>query len=388
MRILIVGAGVAGLTLADLLFTAGHQVVIAERAAHIRADGYMIDFFGPGYDVAERMNLLRELQHLQYPIARLTFRNARAQTWGLDYRNARAKWFEGRHLNCMRGDLIGVLHRRIYGHVPVRFGESLQSVHSTEQHVAVAFTGGGRENYDLVVGADGVSSKVRQLAFPFSDWKRVPLGYQAAAYTLERKERELQVFPSDVISSLSMVNRHVSVYPLRGDRLTAFFLHARGLGVARREDGDGVICADLRRIYGDLGWMVPAVLRACPGDGLYYDEVSQVEMDSWSRGRICLVGDACGCVSLVSGQGASLAMHGAWVLADEIGRTPSDPEAALHRYEDRVRPIVEIQQKTGRRMADWFVPRTEIRMAVRDALMRIASHRAFAGLARRSLLGR
>jgi 2-polyprenyl-6-methoxyphenol hydroxylase-like FAD-dependent oxidoreductase len=113
------------------------------------------------------------------------------------------------------------------------------------------------------------------------------------------------------------------------------------------------------------------VLSSCPDDSsLYYDDVAQVELAGWSQGPVTLVGDACGAVSLMAGQGSSMAMGGAWVLADELNRGRGDVPAALRRYEDRARPSVTRKQAYGRSASRWLVPESRWRMAARGVLLR------------------
>jgi 2-polyprenyl-6-methoxyphenol hydroxylase-like FAD-dependent oxidoreductase len=108
--------------------------------------------------------------------------------------------------------------------------------------------------------------------------------------------------------------------------------------------------------------------------GVYFDEVTQIEMPSWKAGRVVLVGDACQCVSPLAGQGASLAVAGAYALAEELRAAPADVIGAFARYERRLRPGVERAQKAGRRFARWFVPDNRVHLAVRNAAMRIATN--------------
>src|SRR5262249_36189551 len=140
-------------------------------------------------------------------------------------------------------------------------------------------------------------------------------------------------------------------------------------------------------VYGDLDWVVPEVLEGCPHGPpeLYFDVVSQVEVPRWSAGRVVLAGDACQCVSLLAGQGASLAVAGAYVLAEELAAWAGDVPSALARSESRLRPAVRDRQVAGRRMADWFVPATPLRLGLRDLALRLSLRPGVASLLRRGL---
>ena len=166
--------------------------------------------------------------------------------------------------------------------------------------------------------------------------------------------------------------------------MASFFLHRTGqrtpeLSSLRPHE-------ELRTVYGDLGWIVPELLSRCPtDDSVYADAVSQVELPDWSVGRVTLVGDACQCVSLLAGQGASLALAGAYVLAEELDRSPQDVSQSLARYEHRLKPSVTKKQAAARRIGDWSLPGSSTRIALRDLMLRASTWRWMAPFVRRSI---
>jgi 2-polyprenyl-6-methoxyphenol hydroxylase-like FAD-dependent oxidoreductase len=382
MRVLIVGGGIAGLTLAWWLARERHEVVIAERAPQLRGAGYMIDFFGSGYDVADRMKVLADLGRIHYPVERLTFiAPDGSERVSLEYPLLRTRLFDDRHFNFMRGDLEHVLYGRLNGRVAIRFGTSIEAVSEERQVIRAALSDGSSEIFDLVVGADGIHSSVRTLAFaPESEVTRY-LGFHTAAFVIE--DPELSAELGNAFQTLTVPGRQVAIYPIREGRVATFFVHAdenehvdTSLDGARRE---------LRQVYGELGWVVPRLLEHLDrAQSVYFDTVSQIVLPKWHRSRVVLVGDSCGCVSLLAGQGASLAMGGAYVLAEELGRE-KPIEAALHRYEQRMRPLVEKKQLAGRKIARWFVPRTRFSLALRDVAMRASTWPVASWLMRRQL---
>jgi 2-polyprenyl-6-methoxyphenol hydroxylase-like FAD-dependent oxidoreductase len=150
-------------------------------------------------------------------------------------------------------------------------------------------------------------------------------GFQTAAFVLDA----VPAGPASLndFITLNVPGRQVAVYPIRGGRVATFFLHRTARLGGAEAAGPGAGRAGLRAVYGDLGWIVPELLDRCPADGgLYFDSVSQVELPGWKSGRVTLAGDACQCVSLLAGQGASLAVAGAFILTAEAG-----PEAASAR---------------------------------------------------------
>lgn len=369
MRILISGAGIAGLTLSYCLQRAGgHEITLVERSPALRDEGYMIDFFGSGYDAAERLGLLPELERIHYPIARLVFLDSRGrEKFSIAYRTAR-RLFDGRHFNFMRGELERVLYSRVRGLVEPRFGVTVEALLQDGATVGARCSDGSEGVYDIVVGADGIHSKVRKLAFGEELGYTRFLGYHTATFILTGPAPLLPT--RDAFYTMTAPGRQVGLYPVRGDRLAAFFVHRSDERIA--DFSCEAATEELRRIYGEMGGVVPEILARIDPQTLYFDEVAQIEMLEWSRGRITLVGDACLCVSLLAGQGASLAMAGAYVLGEEITKSVLGLPGVLKEYERRVRPGVERIQRAGRRIARWFVPEGRFAQSLWDVVTRMA----------------
>lgn len=381
VEILVVGAGISGLTLALCLSRRGHHPLVVEKAGRLRGGGYMIDFFGPGYDAAEALGLLPDLERIHYPIERLAFLGPNGvEKFSWEYRRVR-RLFDDRHFNFLRGDLEELLYEQVRDRVEVRFGTGPRSIEQKAALVKVSFSDGTTRSFDAVVGADGLYSRIRDLLFGDARQFRRFLGHNTAAFMTD--DIQLPRTREDAFLTMTMPGRQVAVYPVRGGRLAAFFLYRSpelaqySIDVAR---------AELNRVFGGIGWTVPSLLnRGLRSDDLYFDAVVQVEMPAWSVGRVALVGDACWCLSLLAGQGASMAMFGASVLAEELA-AGGGIESALARYEERLRPVVARRQAAGRNMAAWFAPNTRLRLMIRDLLMRTATWPVASALFRRSLL--
>ncbi|HEY2748976.1 MAG TPA: FAD-dependent oxidoreductase [Polyangia bacterium] len=383
MRVLVVGAGIAGLSFALCLRRAGHSVVVLEKAHRLRDEGYMIDFFGSGYDAAERLGLLPEIARIHYPVDSLAFVDEDGhERFALPYPVLRRLLFGDRHFNFMRGDLEHLLHDALPAGTEIRFGTTVDQLDNIGGGVEVKLSDGSMQLFDLVVGADGVHSRVRELAFGGEKEFLRPLGYRTLAFIVE--DPELHALVGNAFRTLTTPGRQVAVYALRGNRVATFFIH-QAEGDAPPDFGLAAARDELRRVYGAMDWLVPDLIVRCGENSqVYFDEVAQIVVPSWHRGRIVLLGDACQCVSLLAGQGASMALAGAYVLAEELAEG-EDIAFALARYENRMQPSIETKQASGRNLARWFVPRGPLRLAMRDLFMRLSTWRPVAHFVRRQL---
>ncbi|MGC1520073.1 MAG: FAD-dependent monooxygenase [Steroidobacteraceae bacterium] len=364
MRAIVCGAGIAGLTLAGELARKGWDVVLLEQAPALRDGGYMIDFSGSGYDAVEQMGLLGKLKTAQRPIARAEWADSNGKRKAaLDYAVFQ-KSLKGRLLSFMRGDLERILHESLPASVQLRFGCSIEDIKTAEGSVEVKLSDGSSERTDLLVGADGMHSRVRELVFGDEKQFVRPLGFHAAAYIFEDIELHGELQGS--FKMASKPGKEVAFYPLDGNKVASFFIH-RTQATQRPERP----LEELIKMYGDMQWHVPESLKKAESVAeIYYDLVAQVKMATWHKGRAVLVGDAAYAVSLLAGMGASLAIGGSYVLAHELD-TGQDIEASLRRYESGAKDKILHIQESGRRMAGFFAPPSSFRIAVRNALIRI-----------------
>lgn len=386
MRAVIVGAGIAGLVTARQLGLAGWEVDVVEQSPGPRTAGYMMDFFGPGVAASERIGLYPRLAAVAYPVeaAEYVDETGRA-TAHLDYeRFARAAG--GKVLTLLRPDmelaardaLADVPPGRIrlhYGHRPTGFRDG-------GQHVAVDLSGEGDGGdtdpsngpatleADVLIGADGIHSAVRAWRFgPEEDFLR-PLGMRAAAYIAEAPDLGSRLGRRFLLTD--SLNRTVGLYGLRTGEVATFMVH-RGDGT---DDPDDAAEAPtrLRRRFSGLGPDVDRMLELCPQDP-YDDVVAQVVLPTWHRDRTVLVGDACGAVSLVAGQGGSLAIAGGALLGELLAAvtTPAQIPGVLAGFERQWRPVIEAAQASGRRAVWTFLPATARQRMVRRLVLRAAT---------------
>lgn len=368
MRVAINGAGIAGTTLAYWLLRHGHEPVLIEQAPRLRAGGYVIDFWGVGYDVAERMGLIPALRGVGYPVGEWRLVGSSGRRRGGFSAGVIGRLAGGRFISLRRSDLAAAIYAAIEGEVEVIFDDSVAAIEEKDGCVGVTFGHHPPRDFDLLVGADGLHSRVRELAFGPESRFEVPLGYRVAAFEAAgyRPRDEL------VYISHTAPGRQVSRFSMRDDR-TLFLLVYRD-----EAPGDPLPATDrdrraiLRRVFGGMGWETPAILEAMGGaSDIYFDRVSQVRMARWAEGRVALAGDAAGCVSLLAGEGSGIAMAGAYVLAGELAKSGGDLGAAFAGYEGRMMPFVRAKQQAAEGFASSFVPRSEFRIALRDLATRL-----------------
>jgi 2-polyprenyl-6-methoxyphenol hydroxylase-like FAD-dependent oxidoreductase len=384
MRVIVVGAGIAGLTAALCFRARGHEVLVFERSPGLRGGGYMLDFFGPGFDAAERLGLLPALARIHYNVKELAFLGEGGQPkFALPYTLVRKRLFGDRHFNFMRGDLERVLYDDVARKAPIRYGAELQSIEQDAFEVRARFGDGSTISGDLLVGADGARSATRALVFGNGGRFIRYLGFHTAAFLVD--DPEVARSFDDAFATLTVPGRQLAVYPVRDGRIATFWVHPAKDPL--RDTSLDAARTELRRVYGALGWIAPRLLASADrAQSLYFDDVSQVELPHWSAGRVALVGDACGCVSLLAGQGASLALAGAYVLAESVADESNLAEGIAH-YERRLAPSVAKKQKAARGLARWFVPDGDVRLALRDAVVRRSASSIGGWLLRRQIAG-
>ncbi|GAA4013642.1 FAD-dependent monooxygenase [Allokutzneria multivorans] len=361
MRVVICGAGIAGLALAVRLSARGDDVVVLERAPAPREQGYMIDFFGPGYAEAERMGLLPRLHELGYRIPQASYVGEDGRVRASLGFTRFAKAINGGLISIMRPDLELALREAV--RAEVRFATTITGVDNRADGVTVELSDGTSTAADLLVGADGIHSAIREMIFGEEREFLRYLGFHTAAFTFDDPEVLAEVTGGFCLTDT--VDRQMGLYALRDGRVAAFTVH-RTADPTLPENPT----AALREAYGSMGWLVPRALAKAPSE-IYYDQVAQVEVSRWSSGRVVLIGDACHAVSLLAGQGASLGLAGAGLLADELLARPTIGEA-LATYERRWRPVVEEKQRVARRGTRWFLPDSRARLWARRVALKLA----------------
>ncbi len=363
--VLISGASIAGPVLAFWLRRAGVDVTVVEKADAVRGGGYPIDLRGVAVDVVERMGLLEPIEAARTGTRALTFVTER----GRAIASLRTETLVGeqsiRAIELPRGDLTEVLWAATRDEVEYVFDDRITTLDDRDDGIHVTFRRGAPRMFDLVIGADGLHSGVRERAFgPEAPFRRdLDAGYAAFSvpnvYGLDREAVMMNV-----------AGRSATLYAVRNQPVTALFSWSGPTPTLDHRDTEGQRRL-VEHVFGGLGWRVPEMLaRMRTADDFYFDTVSQIRMPSWTRGRVGLVGDAAFAPSFRSGQGTSIAAVGVYVLAAEIAARPTEPAAALPAYEARVRGFATQNQDLATSGARIVSPATPWQLHSRNVLLR------------------
>ncbi|HET8942064.1 MAG TPA: FAD-binding domain [Rudaea sp.] len=374
-KILISGAGIAGPTLAWWLAHYGFEPTLVECAPTLRRGGYIVDFWGTGFEVAQRMGLESELRELGYDVAEVRIVNAQGKRCGGFSADVFRDATEGKYTSIARGDLSGAIYRRIQGRVETLFGDSVRSIAQDDAGVLVQFEQAPERRFDLVVAADGLHSRVRELTFGDQSRFEKPLGYTVAAF----ESRGYRPRDEDVYIGYGRPGQQIARFSMRDDRSMFLFTFAHDLTTANGLPDTAEVKRILHSQFDDGGWECAQILAAMDGVGeIYFDRVSQIHMPTWSQGRVGLLGDAASCPSLLAGEGSALAMTQAYVLAGELKAAAGDHRVAFAAYERRLREFIDTKQRDAVKFAGAFVPRTAFGLFARNQISRALAFRPVA----------
>lgn len=364
---LISGASIAGPVLAFWLSEAGWDVTVVERAGRLRTSGYPIDIRGTAVEVVRRMGLHDEIvaaRHRHVPVQLLAPSGRRLST--VRFGDLLSDTGSG-DVELTRGALGDILYRATGNRIAYVFGDSITGMTQTDSSVAVTFVDHPPQSFDVVIGADGIHSNVRALAFGDEDQFIRHLGPYAAIWDLPPDR-----FPPGSGYMYSHPGRTVVVeHPEGGGPARAFlaFVH-QAPGSVNTRDVDQILEA-LRVGFSQDRWRTAEIIETLPlAEDVYFDTVSQIRMERWSEGRIALVGDAAYAPAFLSGQGTSIAIAGAYVLASELARC-EQPRQAFAAYGNRLREYVTQNQDLALRTDSTVISRTRGQLWRRNAKLSV-----------------
>jgi 2-polyprenyl-6-methoxyphenol hydroxylase-like FAD-dependent oxidoreductase len=339
-KVLISGAGVAGLATAFWLSRAGFEVTLVERSDAFRRGGQAVDIRGVALQVVQAMGLLDDARALRTRLKGMSVLDADGnEIHRTEERTYSAGRLDSDDIEIFRDDLCELLMNALSTRVEFLYGDSIRSIDQSEDSVRVELESGSSRSFDLLIGADGIYSNVRKHVFDDEAAFVFPLGVVLALFST----------PNFIGLGDWQIAHRVEefgyvTYPSHDKRELRIGV---GFGAPQpplsRNDIDAqkaVVAQSCAHLKGDFPRFIDAMKST---DQFYYNELAQIHMPSWSSGRVVLVGDAGYCASPFSGQGTSLALVGAFVLAHELVRHPQD-SAAFAAYESRMRPFVELNQ--------------------------------------------
>jgi 2-polyprenyl-6-methoxyphenol hydroxylase-like FAD-dependent oxidoreductase len=350
LKVLISGASIAGPALAYWLTRYGCTVTLVERAASVRPGGQAVDFKGPTHrTVLERMGILEEVRKRATGGQDQTVIDAAGRPQAVIPGE-----FTGGEIEIRRGDLAELLYERTAADCEYVFGDTITSLTETSEGVDVTFAHAAPRRFDLVVGADGIHSNVRRLAFgPEHDYVKFLGHYYALA--------ELGEGVGD--GEPVMYNEPGRMAAVGGPKASAFFVSS-----SRELDYDRTDIERQRELlidaYRGVGWQVPDLLAKVPrAREFYLDSLARVTIDHYSRGRVVLLGDAA-YGNTLGGFGTGLAIVGAYVLAGELLAGGGDHRAAFARYEEQFQGYAKISQRGS--AGPFLAPPSRLRIRMRD----------------------
>lgn len=362
-KILISGAGIAGLTAAIRLSKAGYEVVIAEKAKTSRAGGYLVALSDQSYIFAEEMGLIPDLEPYNLSIQSSSYHDKTGRNLlDLNY----SKMMEGLNIiQLMRGDLAHVLYQHAKDLADIRFNETITDIKDR----LVTFESGKQKEFDIIIGADGVHSGVRQIAFNDNEVTHDYLDLHCAAFRLPNAINIESKFETHMERT-----RYMAAFNILDGDIGAVFVWAnkdRQLPPYNKRK------EHLLNAFDGSADVIQKVLEHCPEDGPpYIDVLNQIDMPVWHKGRVVLVGDAAHCLTLFSGRGAAAAFAGACRLTNAIIANDT-AEAAFKAYEAEMRPVINDIMPATRGAVKWYVPMTLKNHMIRDGLMRFVPNIVF-----------
>jgi 2-polyprenyl-6-methoxyphenol hydroxylase-like FAD-dependent oxidoreductase len=274
----------------------------------------------------------------------------------------------------LRSDLAKVIYDSLGKDTEVIFGDTINNIEQDDEKVVVTFRSGIKRNFDLLIGADGLHSNVRNLVFGEETQFEKYFGYYTSSYTIHNFS-----VGNNAFSMYNVPYKQVAVYSNKESQTTTFFIFTSPeklppSGVEKQKQ-------ILKSEFEHSGWKCPELLSEMDSaTDFYFDPISQIKIEKWSEGRISLVGDACYCPSLLSGKGSTLAMVGAYILAGELKEANGNYQEAFKQYQILFKPFMDKKQKAARFFAKSFIPKSNFGIWVRNTVFKLMSVSLFSKL--------
>jgi 2-polyprenyl-6-methoxyphenol hydroxylase-like FAD-dependent oxidoreductase len=366
MHAVICGAGLDGLTLAMRLAQGGWAVSILHNVPSHARSGYLVELAGEGLSAAQQMGVLPALVEAAECISRVRWVDARGKSIADVHVGHKPGDESEEPLHLLRENFERILLQSLPSSIRVYAGVDVREVRTQAECVELTLSSGESLRCDLLVGADGGNSPVRELVFGHEGLWRRPLGHHSAAFVFE--DADIHYKLAGHLTVLSAPGRLLTLCPLRDGHVAATFAF-RTVSRVRPSNPSKW----LEVVFGDLKWCTPAVLEhASKVETLHYDRATQIKTSTWYRARVALLGDACYAYSLLPGQGCSAGIAAAFELGTVLVRGASFA-TAFDWYDAQLAQEVAGRRTEAKRIADWLMPDSLTDLIVRNGLLRMAS---------------
>ncbi|MCX7116108.1 MAG: tetracycline destructase [Gammaproteobacteria bacterium] len=347
-NILVIGASVAGPAVCYWLKKFGFTPTLIEKNKQLRQGGYAIDIRGIAIDIVKQMGLYEQICDQRTRLAYGRYVDALGNILH-EEQGEKFGFRQGEDVEIVRGDLVELLMRGIED-IPCYFDQNIDAITQHEAYVEVHFKEGRTDHYDLVIGADGLHSSIRQMLFA-QEYQRVNLGSYLSVFSIPNY---LHLDHSEILFEQQEKLVHVSS-DKNSKRAHAGFMF-RSQKILSERSTEQEQRDFLTKTFQNMGWEANKLLELMQySDDFYFDAIEQIKMTSWTKGRVALVGDSGYCASPLSGQGTSLALVGAYLLAGELRTAEEDYSQAFARYNELLRPFIKANQDFGAWASESFL---------------------------------
>ncbi|MDF1678856.1 MAG: FAD-dependent monooxygenase [Legionellaceae bacterium] len=337
-KILVVGAGIAGPSIAYWLEKYGFALTLIEKGPHSRKGGYAIDIRGKAVEVVKMMGLYESICASRTTLQSGQYVDKDGKVLHEEF-GEQCGFREGEDVEINRNELLNILLDAV-PNVPIKYGISIKSLKQHLDHVEVEFSDGSSDNFHLIIGSDGLHSSIRKMVFNTNEYVLSDLGFYLAVFSAPNY---LKLSHSGIFYEHN--GRELSVISDKDPKTALFWFMVRTQAQLKDLKQVSVQKAFIHEQCQGIGWESENILTLLDTvDDLYFDSITQVKMDKWSKGRIVLLGDSGYCASPLSGQGTSLALIGAYILAGELKITKGDYGIAFERYQSLLTSFVNANQ--------------------------------------------
>ncbi|WP_082594419.1 FAD-dependent monooxygenase [Sphingomonas sp. Root710] len=368
-NVLVSGASISGPALGHWLTHYGINTTIVEKSSYLRGGGYPIDIRGTARDVVERMGLYEALKAKHVDSQYASFIDASGGIIAKIKPEALSGGVRGQDIEIRRGDLAEALFEATKDKVTYRFNDSIAALKEVSDGVEVTFANGDTAKYDIVIGSDGLHSHTRNLVLGIHEEFERYMGQCFAGFSvpntfgLDRESVACTLPARSVILNATKDSDRVHVFLCFRQEESPFAKYELMSDADKRN-------LTAEKYKGIESWIIPQLVEEMKkAEDLFFDSVSQIHLPAWSKGRVALAGDAAHATSFFSGQGSSMALVSAYMLAGELATKP-DYRSAFAAYEALTRPFVELNQSLVKVGEKFLRPDTQEELDMRNEALR------------------